>query len=82
MIGCIPDTIGVVTQFQSLANFAGGCYARMPVHGTDVSITFFFFVKYRHCVTLVCLDRDSVCTIWLGSGSWHTASASSAQSFA
>ena len=38
MIGCIPDTIGVVTQFQSLANFAGGCYARMPEHGTDVSI--------------------------------------------
>ena len=35
MIGCIPDTIGVATQFQSLALFAGGCYSSMPNRGKE-----------------------------------------------
>ena len=36
-IGCIPDTIGVITQTQALVAFASGCYDTMPTRAADGS---------------------------------------------
>mmetsp|Transcript_35136 Transcript_35136/g.45315 ORF Transcript_35136/g.45315 Transcript_35136/m.45315 type:complete len:475 (+) Transcript_35136:59-1483(+) len=34
MIGCFPDTLGIITQAQALSIFAADCYENMPVRST------------------------------------------------